>query len=374
MQIPESPVPLTVITPHLPESFEPLEVIDHENGVRAAVVERQAINLLPEKWKEACGFYILLSRIRGNGFYDVYVGKSSRDFTSRLKSHDQTKSYWKIAILIEKDSSVGFNSMQSSYLEGRMREVLDNTKNVNVYNAAPTGDRTLPEYEYSSMEKIIVSAVRIMLLNGYRLSHTLKAPERIRENYSGNIHTEPFMEVAETPVVPLAQKTAVYEIPLLDQSYASETIVESPAQTLVEPVEAPTYVVPSISMPQIQERAYDERGGYEEDNRQWGYKERYSPSVLLTFYHWQYRAIERESKRLGLDPKDVVSRMLEDGNFETLDNYRYQYSGNMVPIKLTVKTSIETNSRILSATRDSGLPITKYVRMLMFGEARAERK
>lgn len=161
---------LTVLAPYSQESLLPLEIMDNSLAVKASFVERYAIDQLSTEWLGACGFYILFSHIKDDGSFDAYVGKASNGFSRRLESHDETKDFWRVALLIRRDNSDGFTTTEALYLEGRMRQVLASYVNVKVHNVAPTGDKTLPEHDKQSMESIVLSALRIMLLRGYRNS------------------------------------------------------------------------------------------------------------------------------------------------------------------------------------------------------------
>jgi hypothetical protein len=161
---------LTVLAPYSLDSLLPLEIMDNSSAVKASFVERYAIDKLSSEWLDACGFYILFSHIRDDGSFDAYVGKASNGFSRRLKSHDENKDFWRVALLIRRDTSEGFTTTESLYLEGRMRQVLAISPNVKVHNIAPTGDKTLPEHDKQTMESIVLSALRIMFLRGYRNS------------------------------------------------------------------------------------------------------------------------------------------------------------------------------------------------------------
>lgn len=161
---------LTVLAPYSLDSLLPLEIVDESSAVKASFVERYAIDKLSDDWLNACGFYILFSHIREDGSFDAYVGKASNGFHRRLKDHDENRDFWRVALLIRRGTTEGFTTTQSLYLEGRMREILSSSPNVTVHNVAPTGDKTLPEYDKQMMEAIALSALRIMFLRGYRNS------------------------------------------------------------------------------------------------------------------------------------------------------------------------------------------------------------
>jgi hypothetical protein len=165
-------LPLTVTVPVNHEDHAIIDVIDSYASVHATYVERNSIYNLPDTWRNACGFYILFSPIKEDGTYTVYVGKSDKDFTKRMRSHDEKKEGWVVALLVQRKSVEGLSSTQSSYLEGTLRDVFDRASHVVCHNIARTGDWTLPEHEKIIMAQVVDSTLRIMLLRGY---HTTAA-------------------------------------------------------------------------------------------------------------------------------------------------------------------------------------------------------
>lgn len=161
-------IPLTVLAPESLDSMSPLCIIDSSSNVKGAFVERYAIEHLDEQWRNSCGYYILFSHMNSNNSFEAYVGKASNGFHRRLKDHNETKDYWRTALLICRAGELGFTSTESAFLEGRMRDILDLSSHVTVHNIAPTGDRTLPAWEENAMEKVILSTLRMMFLRGYR--------------------------------------------------------------------------------------------------------------------------------------------------------------------------------------------------------------
>lgn len=175
-------IPLTVLAPYSLDSMQPLEIIDEDSNLKAAFVERYAIEHVTNDWKSnACGFYILFSHLRADHTFDVYVGRTSANFLRRLRSHDEQKDYWNTALLVQKNNNQGFTSTQSGYLEGRMRDILDISSNVTVHNSAPTGDATIAEHEKYLMEKVILSTLRMMFLRGYRNASMANVADKITQ-------------------------------------------------------------------------------------------------------------------------------------------------------------------------------------------------
>lgn len=176
-------IPLTVTVPENHEDSAILDVIDPYASVHATYVERTYIHHLPDTWRNACGFYILFSPIKEDGSYTVYVGKSDKDFTKRMRSHDEKKQGWNVALLVQRKSIEGLSSTQSSYLEGALRDMFVRAAHVGCQNIARTGDWTLPEHEKIIMKQVVDSTLRIMLLRGYRTT-LLPRPSNVASNTS----------------------------------------------------------------------------------------------------------------------------------------------------------------------------------------------
>lgn len=216
-------IPLTITVPENHEDHAIIDVIDSYASVHATYVERNSIYNLPDTWRNACGFYILFSPIKEDGTYSVYVGKSDKDFTKRMRSHDEKKEGWVVALLVQRKSVEGLSSTQSSYLEGAMRDVFDKAPHVACANIARTGDWTLPEHEKIIMQQVVDSTLRIMLLRGYRATlkrdaSSVQAPK-----------ASPFAPVAPATHAPV-KSVAPVPPPKITMSVPS-----APARERVEP-------------------------------------------------------------------------------------------------------------------------------------------
>lgn len=203
--------PLTITVPQSFNSVGIIEIADPYASMRAVFIERDSIHNIPEIWRNSCGFYILFSRIKPNGTYSVYVGKSDRDFTKRLRSHDMNKDVWATALMVQRNSIENLSSTQSSYLEGALRDIFDAASHVRCHNIANTGDRTLPVHERLIMKQVIESTLRIMLIRGFRTTLPVK-PETLIQSTSSTLSgvmpapqitmSVPSVEVI-TPTMPL---------------------------------------------------------------------------------------------------------------------------------------------------------------------------
>ena len=201
-------LPLTVTVPENHENHAIIDVIDSYASVHATYVERNSIYNLPDTWRNACGFYILFSPIKEDGTYTVYVGKSDKDFTKRMRSHDEKKEGWVVALLVQRKSVEGLSSTQSSYLEGALRDIFVAAPHVQCQNIARTGDWTLPEHEKIIMAQVVDSTLRIMLLRGYRAVLAKKTVPTI----AAPVNT-PFTPASSSSVAPPAMPKLSMSVP-----------------------------------------------------------------------------------------------------------------------------------------------------------------
>lgn len=204
---------LQIGVPEVLDSLEPIEIYDHTLNLKAAYVERYAYQNLPAEWVHAQGFYVLLSPIAADNKFEAYVGKTDAGFARRLHAHNQQKTFWTLAILFKKDAVTGFNTTQTNYLEGLLRQSLDSSPNVKVHNEAWTGDRSLHELDKPHMEQVLLSALRILFLRGYRNAHMGKITREL-ENNAINIkrkHAETFTP-QESMVLPVEGREETFAL------------------------------------------------------------------------------------------------------------------------------------------------------------------
>lgn len=167
-----SKIGLRVGVPEVLDSMEPIELVDESTNLKAAFVERYAVDSLPAEWyRDVQGFYVLLSHINPDNTFMAYVGKTDSSFARRLRSHLETKDFWALAVLFKKNGPEGFTMNQTSYLEGIMVDALSSSPNVKVTNSAPTGDRNFLDWNKRYMDSVQLAALRILFLRGYRNSH-----------------------------------------------------------------------------------------------------------------------------------------------------------------------------------------------------------
>jgi hypothetical protein len=81
--------------------------------------------------------------------------------------HLATKDHWRRALLIQRDTTFGYNSAHIGWLEGRLYDLLDAAGNAQLHNGNRPGDETLPAHERLALEASIAPIRRVLRLIGY---------------------------------------------------------------------------------------------------------------------------------------------------------------------------------------------------------------
>ncbi len=158
-------LPITTLLPE--SSTDPVVMYDSHAALRVAIVERDSVgNLDAEIWNQP-GAYILLDLPREDGSWGCYVGKAPAGVRTRLRDHLRNKDDWRRALLIQKDTTYGFNSAQVAWLEGRLYDLLDAAEDARPSNGNRPSDETLPAYERAALENAVIPISRILRLIGY---------------------------------------------------------------------------------------------------------------------------------------------------------------------------------------------------------------
>ncbi len=84
-----------------------------------AIVERDGVQALTADWDRPA-VYLLLDRHEPDGTWGCYAGKAATGVRSRLLQHVAKKDHWHRALLVQRDTTFGFNSAQVGWLEGRL--------------------------------------------------------------------------------------------------------------------------------------------------------------------------------------------------------------------------------------------------------------
>ncbi|QAY69744.1 hypothetical protein [Xylanimonas protaetiae] len=158
-------LPLQVLLPET--AADPVVVYDPSAALRFAVVERAGIGRLGAEWDQP-GNYILLDPRDVDGFFGTYVGKAAPGgVRSRLMSHIKTKDHWTRAVVIQRDTTLGFNSAQVGWLEGRLYDLMYAAEFARLHNLNRPSDETLPLFDRNMLEQTILPIRRLLRLLGY---------------------------------------------------------------------------------------------------------------------------------------------------------------------------------------------------------------
>lgn len=203
---------LNVVVPQNLDSLRPITLKDNVSRLNAAYVERYAISNLPPEWDKATGCYVLLSHIQEDNKFIAYVGKTDYSFKVRLDDHNKKKDFWRLAVLFRRELSDPFSKGETSYFEGLLVDALKSSPNVRVTNSDMvfTGDRVFGEEDKAGMDGVLLAALRVLFLRGYRNAHmaqitsTLEKEEQQANPIPPVIIPEMLSTVTPEPVVPPA--------------------------------------------------------------------------------------------------------------------------------------------------------------------------
>lgn len=161
----DSALPITTLLPET--AADPVILFDQHAALRFAIVERDhALRISAEEWDQP-GVYILLDTPNADGSWGCYVGKAPAGIRTRLRDHVRNKDHWRRAVLVQRDTTFGFNSAQVAWLEGRLYDLLDAAEDARPHNGNRPSDETLPAFERASLENSVLPITRILRLIGY---------------------------------------------------------------------------------------------------------------------------------------------------------------------------------------------------------------
>jgi hypothetical protein len=164
----------TTATFHLTHSSqEPLELSVKMPSLAMAIVHRDAIAELSEKWAKAIGVYVLLGAADdGEHDYRAYVGKSEtgglrqrlsthRHSATWEKSHQLGKDWWRRALIVRSRDEDGFNSAEAGWLEGRLWDILDSAPAAKLVGKKGD-DQTLPKHQRDELEQFVPAITAVL--------------------------------------------------------------------------------------------------------------------------------------------------------------------------------------------------------------------
>jgi len=156
-------VPVNVQVPASPNAPIVADFVEH--AIRVAYVHRRDVSVLSEKDWGVPGIYVLLT---DDGSGQLYVGKST-DLRGRLRAHRSRQAQvpdWSRAVVIQRDTSHGFNSAEIGYLEGRVSSELNAIPGLAVAKGKADGDSTLPPHMMVALDALLPSVLAAMRLAG----------------------------------------------------------------------------------------------------------------------------------------------------------------------------------------------------------------
>ena len=157
---------------HILATADPMEVIDvyeQSAALQIAVVDRMSVKSLSDEWNQP-GVYILLDRHQSDGTWGVYVGKAPAGIRNRIYNHLSNKDHWYRAILIKRDTTHGFNSAHTAWLEGRLYDLLNEASQTVLHNSQRPGDDTLASYDLPMLESTVEPISRLLKILGHDAS------------------------------------------------------------------------------------------------------------------------------------------------------------------------------------------------------------
>ncbi|CAN5304921.1 hypothetical protein BH09ACT11_BH09ACT11_12550 [soil metagenome] len=184
-------LPLTVLIPET--AADPVVVFDQSAALRFAIVERASVPMLAAEWDEP-GNYLLLDAQGADGRWGVYVGKAAPGgVRTRLLAHLRSKEHWSRAVIIQRDTTYGFNSAQVGWLEGRLHDLMVAAVDADLHNGNRPSDETLPPFDRAMLEACVLPVRRLLRLIGHDPaaeddSSTAVDPRRSRQPRNKKFH------------------------------------------------------------------------------------------------------------------------------------------------------------------------------------------
>lgn len=160
-----------------------IDVFEQSAALRISIVDRSGAKALSADW-DAPGVYILLDRHDAQGNWGAYVGKAPAGIRSRMRNHLTNKDHWYRAILVKRDTTHGFNSAHTAWLEGRLFDLLEAAEKAKLSNQQRPGDDTLAPYDLPMLEAAVEPLARLLRLIGHDAStpHDDESPSAKRSS------------------------------------------------------------------------------------------------------------------------------------------------------------------------------------------------
>lgn len=145
-------------------------------ALRVAYVARRDVERLPESGWGVPGVYVLLT---DDGTGQVYVGQAVH-LRKRLLQHRRKPNLeWRRAVVIQRDTSHGFNSAEIGYLEGRLAAETSAIPGVRVVEGLTSLDTTLPSHHMLTLDALLPGVFAALRLAGMDLAKEADVPEAV---------------------------------------------------------------------------------------------------------------------------------------------------------------------------------------------------
>jgi hypothetical protein len=170
---------------------DPILIYDDAAALVMAVVDRGVAHLLPKEW-DAPGVYVLLDPIGTDGSWGCYVGQAVQPgLRTRIQKHLKEKDHWSRALLIARDTTLGWNSAQIGWLEGRLYDFVRIIDAARPSNGNRPSDNTLPPFERTALEECVTAAAGVLRMLGFDTSvpgeEPMSVARRAKSSYSGTL-------------------------------------------------------------------------------------------------------------------------------------------------------------------------------------------
>lgn len=173
---------LQVVLPDVLDSLSPIEVIDPETGVCAALVERYEISELSVEWDTANAFYTLLSPLKDSR-WAVRIGKIEGSFKEVLRNNPDFNENWTVAFLFKTvDTDTQLTVEELTYMEILLSEVFQTSANIEVFSSTAV-NTDISNVDTAYMRHVLQSVLKILFLRGYRNSTMGNISKSLSETY-----------------------------------------------------------------------------------------------------------------------------------------------------------------------------------------------
>ena len=182
----------------VPDGPGVVDIYDQTAALHLAVVDRAAAPTLDETW-EVPGTYLLLEPVTEDGAWSAYVGKAPAGLRQRLMGHVRKTEKWVRAVLIQRDTTHGFNSTHTAWLEGRLYDLVTASASGTLSNSQRPGDDTLAPYDRQMLATTIDPIRRVLRLIGCVSDLPTTLPGLLN---AGVLSVEPFRCRSRGPRMP----------------------------------------------------------------------------------------------------------------------------------------------------------------------------